>query len=101
MDVVWFRNRMKEVGATQEDIGAAIGRDRSAASRLLSGALEFKAAHAGPLALVLKTTPSEILMRAGVDIDVASTGRTPPPHARVEAAIEAFAAGEIIVVTDD
>ena len=101
MDVVWFRNRMKEVGATQEDIGAAIGRDRSAASRLLSGALEFKAAHAGPLALVLKTTPSEILMRAGVDIDVASTGRTPQPHARVEAAIEAFAAGEIIVVTDD
>ncbi len=67
MDVVWFRNRMKEVGATQEDIGAAIGRDRSAASRLLSGSLEFKAAHAGPLALVLKTTPSEILIRAGVE----------------------------------
>ncbi|AMS30885.1 3,4-dihydroxy-2-butanone 4-phosphate synthase [Hyphomonadaceae bacterium UKL13-1] len=40
-------------------------------------------------------------MRAGVDIGVASAGRTPPPHARVEAAIEAFAAGEIIVVTDD
>jgi 3,4-dihydroxy 2-butanone 4-phosphate synthase/GTP cyclohydrolase II len=101
MDVVWFRNRMKEVGATQEDIGAAIGRDRSAASRLLSGSLEFKAAHAGPLALVLKTTPSEILMRAGVELEAGATGRAPQPHARVEAAIEAFAAGEIIVVTDD
>ncbi|MFZ4648000.1 MAG: 3,4-dihydroxy-2-butanone-4-phosphate synthase, partial [Gemmataceae bacterium] len=101
MDVVWFRNRMKEVGATQEDVGAAIGRDRSAASRLLSGALEFKAAHAGPLALVLKTNPSEILMRAGVELNLGATGRPPAPHSRVEAAIEAFAAGEIIVVTDD
>jgi 3,4-dihydroxy 2-butanone 4-phosphate synthase/GTP cyclohydrolase II len=99
MDVQWFRTRMKEVGATQEDIGAAIGRDRSAVSRLLSGALEFKAAHAGPLAVVLKTTPNEILARAGVDLG--RGGRTPLVHARVEAAIEAFAAGEIVVVTDD
>jgi 3,4-dihydroxy 2-butanone 4-phosphate synthase / GTP cyclohydrolase II len=102
MDVVWFRNRMKEVGATQEDVGNAIGRDRSAASRLLSGALDFKAAHAAPLALVLKTTPAEILARAGVDVRSARTlSHMSNYHARVEAAIEAFGKGEIVVVTDD
>jgi 3,4-dihydroxy 2-butanone 4-phosphate synthase / GTP cyclohydrolase II len=101
MDVVWFRNRMKEVGATQEDVGNALGRDRSAASRLLSGALEFKTAHAAPLALVLKTTAAEVLMRAGVDLGEPGTKRALRHHARVEAAIEAFANGEIVVVTDD
>jgi 3,4-dihydroxy 2-butanone 4-phosphate synthase / GTP cyclohydrolase II len=102
MDVVWFRNRMKEVGATQEDIGTAIGRDRSAASRLLSGALEFKTAHAAPLALVLKTSAAEILVRSGVDLGKANAvARLSGYHHRVEAAIEAFAAGEIVVVTDD
>ncbi|MEN9856761.1 MAG: hypothetical protein RLZZ157_1887, partial [Pseudomonadota bacterium] len=103
MDAIWFKKRMKEVGATQEDVGAALGRDRSAASRLLSGALEFKTAHAAPLARVLKTSASEILMRAGVDLG-AGTGaskRSPSHHGRVEAALEAFAAGEIVVVTDD
>jgi 3,4-dihydroxy 2-butanone 4-phosphate synthase / GTP cyclohydrolase II len=102
MDVVWFRNRMKEVGATQEDIGAAIGRDRSAASRLLSGTLEFKVAHAAPLALVLKTTPAEILAKSGVDLgQELSNNRLSGFHKRVEAALEAFGQGEIVVVTDD
>ncbi len=102
MDVVWFRNRMKEVGATQEDIGAAIGRDRSAASRLLSGTLEFKVAHAAPLAAVLKTTTAEILARSGADLGPqVSAGRHAGFHRRVEAALEAFALGEIVVVTDD
>lgn len=100
MDVDWFRARMKALGVTQEDLGAAIGRDRSAASRLLSGALEFKAAHAEPLALVLKTTPAEILVRAGVVLGNAK-GSATMPHARVIAAVEAFKAGEIVVVTDD
>jgi 3,4-dihydroxy 2-butanone 4-phosphate synthase / GTP cyclohydrolase II len=100
MDVAWFRARMKEVGATQEDVGLAIGRDRSAASRLLSGAMEFKASHATSLAKVLKTTSAEILVRAGFDI-AAKSQKPPRPHLRVEAAIEAFKAGEIVVVTDD
>jgi 3,4-dihydroxy 2-butanone 4-phosphate synthase/GTP cyclohydrolase II len=100
MDVEWFRARMKALGVTQEDIGAAIGRDRSAASRLLSGALEFKAAHAAPLAAALKTTPAEVLARAGVELG-GRKGSVSMPHARVEAAIEAFKAGEIVVVTDD
>ncbi|MEN9855225.1 MAG: hypothetical protein RL186_223 [Pseudomonadota bacterium] len=103
MDAIWFKKRMKEVGATQEDVGAALGRDRSAASRLLSGALEFKTAHAAPLARVLKTSASEILMRAGVDLGADAVVRKRPigHHGRVEAALEAFAAGEIVVVTDD
>lgn len=103
MDVEWFRARMKDVGATQEDVGRAIGRDRSAASRLLSGALEFKVSHAEPLARVLKTTPAEVLARAGVDLGPPSALKGPVtmPYPRVEAAVEAFKAGEIVVVTDD
>lgn len=101
MDADWFRARMRALGVTQEDLGAAIGRDRSAASRLLSGALEFKMAHAAPLARLLQTGVPEILTRAGLDLGPAAPGDRPMPHLRVEAAIEAIRAGEIVVVTDD
>jgi 3,4-dihydroxy 2-butanone 4-phosphate synthase/GTP cyclohydrolase II len=101
MDADWFRERMRAQGVTQEDLGAAIGRDRSAASRLLSGALEFKMGHAAPIARLLKTTVPEVLTRAGLDLGQLSLGDRSMPHARVEAALEAFKAGEIVVVTDD
>jgi 3,4-dihydroxy 2-butanone 4-phosphate synthase / GTP cyclohydrolase II len=100
-DSDWFRERMRMLGVTQEDLGSAIDRDRSAASRLLSGALEFKAAHAGPIARILKSTPAEVLTRAGIDLGTLPQGNRSMPHTRVEAAIEAFKAGQIVVVTDD
>ena len=100
MDAAWFRARMRQLGLTQDDLGAALGRDRSTASRLLSGALEFKAAHAEPLAAILKTTPGEVLARAGVSLSPAE--RSPAmTHARVEAAVEAIRQGRMVVVTDD
>ncbi len=102
MDAEWFRARMRALGVTQEDLGRAIGRDRSAASRLLSGALEFKMAQAPAIASLFKVPVTEILERAGLDLGPRpATGDRPMPHARVEAAIEAFRAGEILVVTDD
>jgi 3,4-dihydroxy 2-butanone 4-phosphate synthase / GTP cyclohydrolase II len=102
LDADWFKARMKAVGATQEDVAQAIGRDRSAASRLLSGALEFKVSHAGPIASLLKTTVGEVLARAGLDVGDAG-GPSPRVRslARVEAAIEAIRNGEMVVVTDD
>lgn len=100
MDAAWFRARMRQLGLTQDDLGAALGRDRSTASRLLSGALEFKAAHAEPLAAILQTTPGEVLARAGVALTPAQ--RSPAmTHARVEAAVEAIRRGQMVVVTDD
>lgn len=103
LDANWFKARMKAVGATQEDIGEAIGRDRSAASRLLSGALEFKVAHAGPIAALLKSSVSEVLARAGLDVGSPASSEAGRVRslARVEAAIEAIRTGEMVVVTDD
>lgn len=100
MDAAWFRARMRQLGLTQDDLGAALGRDRSTASRLLSGALEFKAAHAEPLAAILQTTPGEVLARAGVALSPAERSQ-PMSLARVEAAVEAIRRGQMVVVTDD
>lgn len=98
-DKEWFRNRMKELGITQDDVGRAIGRDRSVASRLLSGELEFRIGHAQALKDIFQTTEAAILKHAGMEI--MSENQKIDFIESVEAALEAFKNGEIVVVTDD
>jgi transcriptional regulator with XRE-family HTH domain len=66
MDKRWFITRKKELKLRQEDIAAAIGRDRSIVSKILNGKLPFSLNYAPGLAAVFQVSREEILRRANV-----------------------------------
>lgn len=68
MDTVWFKRRMKDIGLTQDELGARLGRDRSSTSKLLSGGVQVKVRQVPVLADALQVTIPEMLRRLGIDL---------------------------------
>lgn len=66
MDVLWFKKRQKMAGVTAQDIGEALGRDRSIVSRIYSGRTPMSLAHAKVFSEVLQVPLSEVITKAGV-----------------------------------
>ena len=64
MDTEWFTTRMETLGLRQEDIGAALGMDRSTVSRIQSGARPLTFAEVEPLAKIMQVSAIEIIERA-------------------------------------
>lgn len=77
MESLWFKDRLKQVGKTQDDLAKAIGRDRTIISRLISGALKFQLDYAGPFADVLDVPSATVLRRAGANITEVLETQTP------------------------
>lgn len=66
MDDKWFKAQQKRVGVTADVIAAALGRDRSAVSKILSGKQRMSLEWARVFAEVLQVPLSIVLEKAGV-----------------------------------
>lgn len=66
MDTEFFKARQKELGLTTEDLGRAIGRDRTAISKMYSGGRALKPEEVHALADALQITVEDVLDRAGM-----------------------------------
>lgn len=68
-DSTWFRDRLKAVKGTQQQLADAVGRDRTTINKILTGKSSFDPWFASGFARVLKVSPTEILRRAGLPVD--------------------------------
>ncbi len=96
----WFKNRMRELNLNQEELGLAIGKNRTTFSRIINGEFEFKLQYIEILANVLKTNKFEIMLHAGL-LNNEDLINYKSDFSNVEIAIEAFKNGEMLIVTDD
>lgn len=90
MDSIWFKNRMKSQGVTQEALAKELGRDRDKIRRILNGTQTMRVDEALTFARVLNTNFLEIAERA-LDMPEGSLGnptddKTVPLRYRVAAA---------------
>jgi flavin prenyltransferase len=66
MNLMWIKDRLKEIGATQGHLATAIGRDQAVVSRILQGKQALSLEWADAFAEVLQMPVQEVLRRAGV-----------------------------------
>lgn len=66
MDDKWFKQKQKQAGVTAEEIGAALGRDRSVVSRIYVGRQKMTLDQAHVFARILKVPLQDVLDRAGL-----------------------------------
>ena len=66
MDTDWFRKKMREAGATSQDVADAAGRARSGLSHIFSGKQMMTIHWARALAGVLDVPLDEVMARAGL-----------------------------------
>lgn len=78
MDTVWFKQRMKDLKVTQEDLAIAIGRDRSVISRVLSGNQRIQLEWTKPFADKLEVSEAAILQHAGIAFSDAGSAEVVP-----------------------
>lgn len=71
----WIRERLKSIGATQEQLAQAIGRDRAVVSRILQGRQRLRLDWAAAFANILQMPLAEFLRLSGLD-----TGSGHPPE---------------------
>lgn len=77
MNTDWFKKQQKIANVTAEDIGLALGRDRSLVSRIYVGRQRMKLEEAKVFATVLSVPLDEVLKQAGVlDEPIASTTKS-------------------------
>lgn len=66
MDVDFFKRRQRQLGITSEDLGRAIGRDRTVISKIYSGNRVLKPEEVPALAAALGLTVEEVIDHAGL-----------------------------------
>lgn len=82
VDTAWFKSRKREVGASDEKLASAIGRDRTTVTKIINGDVRFDLAFVDGFARVLQTTSHEILARVGVDVTGGGEPASDQPVAR-------------------
>lgn len=75
MNEDWFRENLKRVGATQEDLAKAIGRDRAVVSRVIRGRQALNLEWVEPFARTLQVPVSAVLRQAGLALEPVGTRR--------------------------
>ncbi len=65
LDREWAKQRLRAIGATQDDVAAHVARDRSMVSRILSGQRRVTITQVKSLAAALQVSPLELLGRCG------------------------------------
>lgn len=66
MDAAWFKSLQKKAGLTSFDLGSAIGRDRTAISKIINGTQAMTLEQARIFADMLGVPLSEMVERAGL-----------------------------------
>jgi len=66
MDAAWFKNLQKRAGLTSFDLGAAIGRDRTAISKIINGKQPITLEQARVFAELLGVPLAEMVERSGL-----------------------------------
>lgn len=66
IDATYFKRRQRERGVTSEDLGRAIGRDRTVISKIYSGQRAIKPEEVPLLAAALDISVEDIIERAGM-----------------------------------
>lgn len=77
MNTLWIKQRLKSLGATQEQLAQAIGRDRAVVSRILQGRQPLRLDWAEAFAAVLRIPAAEFLRLSEL------TSETPPTTGNV------------------
>lgn len=88
MDASWFKQRHREVGITQAELAALMGKAPTFLTRIYNGTQELRLAEAKKIASALRAPLSDVLVRAGVaqgvDTEVQTLDRPsfsqPPPQ---------------------
>lgn len=80
MDDKWFKAQQKRADVTAEDIGKALGRDRSVVSRIYVGRQKMSLDQAKVFARVLGTPLEDVMKHAGI-LDPAEAQRVAPGYA--------------------
>lgn len=62
----WLKSRKKEIGVGDQEIGEAIGRDRTIATKLLNGQIPFDFKYIDGFSRVLRISKAEVLRRFGI-----------------------------------
>ncbi len=75
MNTAWIKQRLKSIGATQEQLALAIGRDRAVVSRILQGKQPLRLDWAEAFAQVLQVPTTDLLRLAGL-----AMGSLAPAH---------------------
>ncbi len=68
-DRTWFQARLREVDVSQRALAKTLGLDPAAITQTFKGERELKIEEAKKMAEVLRVGLSEVLRRAGVDVD--------------------------------
>ncbi len=100
MDTGWFKARLEEVHKTRSDVGAAISRDRTVASKILSGKQSMRVDEVVPIAGVLDVPPLEVIKRVGIPIDQYAALGMPESEAILEVDVTAAAGGGLEVAEE-
>lgn len=66
MNTLWIKQRLKIVGATQEQLAQAVGRDRAVISRILQGKQPLRLDWVDAFAKVLQISADELLRQSGL-----------------------------------
>ncbi len=95
MDADWVKARLKAIDRTQDDLAAAIGRDRTVINKMLNeGRPKFLLEYVEPFAQVLDVSPLEILFRAGL-------WKSGMPNLVLAPVVNSVDAGRFADTTDD
>ncbi|MFM9865724.1 MAG: DNA-binding protein [Micropepsaceae bacterium] len=81
-DQAWFDARLKELGATRDDIGRVLKLSAEQVAELWKDQRELRAADVGALAAYLKVAAAEVASRAGISTPV------PPEPKAIDARLE-------------
>lgn len=80
MDAKWIRQRLKSLGATQEQLAQAIGRDRAVVSRILQGRQPLRLDMADAFARVLQISTIDFLHHSGLSTGLQPLRIAQPPR---------------------
>lgn len=79
MDVDFFKNRQRVKNVTSEDLGRAIGRDRTVISKIYSGARQMKPEEVVAFAQALDLSVEDVLEHAGLKRPAVVRAMVQPP----------------------
>jgi hypothetical protein len=85
MDADHFKRRQRQLGITSDDLGRAIGRDRTVISKIYSNARPMKAEEVPVFARLLDMTIDEVIERAGLKAGSTVRAMTTPGFSDQEA----------------
>lgn len=92
LHMTWMSERLAQLRKGHKDLAAAIGKDRSVATKIVNGEQQVRLDQIGAVAKVLEVSPKTLLIQLGIPID---TIDTPIQHVPVFDTVQASHFGMI------